>query len=312
MNKTKIESLVQNAPTCINVESIDEALKWVEQLQEDVRSEMMKSLHFKEDVTTDQKNKIRSFIKMWTPPIRYAVNIDLNNHVADELCISDVKIQLAEIRQELSEFRNESAKFHNQLLRDIDKIFTLVREIIKKWAEKIDKSFLKKMCELSKHNVDLDQKLSSNDTENIENILNVLANQNNQGTCLPQASVTEPSFMLKIEDAREQIERNMETWLSDFMKLVQYQYLKPGVTIDFILKYLYDTIDESEHSHTQDRIIKLLTKYFGVELVEYGGQYQSADIFDFASNPELAEAVTTKKALLHDGKLLYKGMVVHP
>lgn len=312
MNKTKIESLAQNAPTRINVESIDEALKWVEQLQEEVRDKMLKSLHFNEDATTDQKNKIRSFIKIWLPPIQYAVNIDLKNNVVNEQSASDIKLQLAEIRQDLSAFRNESVKFHNQLLYNIENIFSLVKKVLKGWAKEIDASRLQKRRSSSRLDVDLAQELETNATENIDNISTVLTSQSNMGACLPQTSVVEPSFMLEIEDTREQIEHNIETWLSDFMKLVQYRYLKPGVTIDFILKYLYDSIDESEDSHTQDRIVKLLTKYFGVELVEYGGQYQSADFFDFASNPELAEAVTTKKALLHDGKLLYKGMVVHP
>ena len=310
MTTTKIESLERNTSTSIEVNSMDEALEWVAQLQDEIRHKMEASLCY-EDVIAEHKDTIKEFIKMWTPPVQYTIDVTLNNSdftsSPDKGHQDEMIERLDKIEQELHDLREEHHKYFNKIIDEIkrcpikiaDSITTAINK--KKVSKKSDAA-------MAKHDEEYESP-GHNAEEYDTQQSNVLSFPNEPSSAEP---CLELRFTLVIKDTGEQIESNLKTWGDTFIQLVKYQNLMSGVSIAFIRKYLYDTIDESEASHTQDRIKNLLTKYFEVKLVDYAGEYQSADLFDFEYNPELKEPITTKKALIYKGKLLYKGMVVFP
>lgn len=316
MTTAKIKCLERNTSTSIEVNSMNEALEWVAQLQDEIRHKMEDSLCY-EDVIAEHKDTIKEFIKMWTPPVLYTIDVTLNNadstNSPDKGHQDEMIERLDKIEQELHDLREEHHKSFNKIIDEIERVvsnwsnwivtylaYTMEgkKEDRFKAANDIKSKNNKKYDNLGHHAKDYDTQQS-----------NVLSIPNESSAAVPYL---EPRFTLVIKDTGEQIDSNLKTWGATFIQLVKYQNLMSGVSIAFIRKYLYDTIDESEASHTQTRIKKLLTKYFEVKLVDYAGEYQSADLFDFEYNPELEEPVTTKKALIYNGKLLYKGMVVFP
>lgn len=321
MTTTKIESLERNTSTSIEVNSMDEALEWVTQLQDEIRHKMEASLCY-EDVIAEHKDTIKEFIKMWTPPVQYTIDVTLNNSGSttspDKGHQDEMIERLDKIEQELHDLREDHHKYFNKIIDEINRWSKWMIERRSKW---IVASIITAMNRGSKKNVlkEAEAAMAKHDEEygrpehNTEEYdtqqSNVLSFPNESSAAVP---CLEPHFTLVIKDTGEQIDSNLKTWGDTFIQLVKYQNLMSGVSIAFIRKYLYDTIDESEASHTQDRIKNLLTKYFEVKLVDYAGEYQSADLFDFEYNPELKEPITTKKALIYKGKLLYKGMVVFP
>lgn len=316
MTTTKIESLERNTSTSIEVNSMDEALEWVAQLQDEIRHKMEASLCY-EDVIAEHKDTIKEFIKMWTPPVQYTIDVTLNNSdftsSPDKGHQDEMIERLDKIEQELHDLREEHHKYFNKIIDEIKRVVSnwsiwITTYLVYTMAEKEEDRLKAANAAKSQNNKkyeDLGHHAKDYDTQQS----NVLSFPNETSAAVP---CLEPHFTLVIKDTGEQIDSNLRTWGATFIQLVKYQNLMSGVSIAFIRKYLYDTIDESEASHTQDRIKKLLTKYFEVKLVDYAGEYQSADLFDFEYNPELKEPITTKKALIYKGKLLYKGMVVFP
>lgn len=316
MTTTKIESLERNTSTSIEVNSMDEALEWVAQLQDEIRHKMEASLCY-EDVIAEHKDTIKEFIKMWTPPVQYTIDVTLNNSGSttspDKGHQDEMIERLDKIEQELHDLREEHHKYFNKIIDEIKRVvsnwsFWITTYLVYTMAEKEEDRLKAANAAKSQNNKkyeDLGHHAKDYDTQQS----NVLSFPNETSAAVP---CLEPHFTLVIKDTGEQIDSNLRTWGATFIQLVKYQNLMSGVSIAFIRKYLYDTIDESEASHTQDRIKNLLTKYFEVKLVDYAGEYQSADLFDFEYNPELKEPITTKKALIYKGKLLYKGMVVFP
>lgn len=316
MTTTKIESLERNTSTSIEVNSMDEALEWVTQLQDEIRHKMEASLCY-EDVIAEHKDTIKEFIKMWTPPVQYTIDVTLNNSGSttspDKGHQDEMIERLDKIGQELHDLREEHHKYFNKIIDEIKRVvsnwsFWITTYLVYTIAEKEEDRLKAANAAKSQNNKkyeDLGHHAKDYDTQQS----NVLSFPNETSAAVP---CLEPHFTLVIKDTGEQIDSNLRTWGATFIQLVKYQNLMSGVSIAFIRKYLYDTIDESEASHTQDRIKNLLTKYFEVKLVDYAGEYQSADLFDFEYNPELKELITTKKALIYKGKLLYKGMVVFP
>lgn len=316
MTTTKIESLERNTSTSIEVNSMDEALEWVTQLQDEIRHKMEASLCY-EDVIAEHKDTIKEFIKMWTPPVQYTIDVTLNNSGSttspDKGHQDEMIERLDKIEQELHDLREEHHKYFNKIIDEIKRVvsnwsFWITTYLVYTIAEKEEDRLKAANAAKSQNNKkyeDLGHHAKDYDTQQS----NVLSFPNETSAAVP---CLEPHFTLVIKDTGEQIDSNLRTWGATFIQLVKYQNLMSGVSIAFIRKYLYDTIDESEASHTQDRIKNLLTKYFEVKLVDYAGEYQSADLFDFEYNPELKEPITTKKALIYKGKLLYKGMVVFP
>uniref|UniRef100_UPI003FEEA2CC hypothetical protein n=1 Tax=Alloprevotella sp. TaxID=1872471 RepID=UPI003FEEA2CC len=316
MTTTKIESLERNTSTSIEVNSMDEALEWVTQLQDEIRHKMEASLCY-EDVIAEHKDTIKEFIKMWTPPVQYTIDVTLNNSGSttspDKGHQDEMIERLDKIEQELHDLREEHHKYFNKIIDEIKRVvsnwsFWITTYLVYTIAEKEEDRLKAANAAKSQNNKkyeDLGHHAKDYDTQQS----NVLSFPNETSAAVP---CLEPHFTLVIKDTGEQIDSNLRTWGATFIQLVKYQNLMSGVSIAFIRKYLYDTIDESEASHTQDRIKNLLTKYFEVKLVDYAGEYQSADLFDFEYNPELKELITTKKALIYKGKLLYKGMVVFP
>ncbi len=317
MTTTKIKSLERNTSTSIEVNSMDEALEWVAQLQDEIRHKMEASLCY-EDVIAEHKDTIKEFIKMWTPPVQYTIDVTLNN--ADSTTSPDKDHQdemierLDKIEQEIHDLREEHHKSFNKIIDEIERVVSnrshwittyLAFAMVGKNNDRCLKAANDAMAKNNEKYEDLGHHAKDYDTQQS----NVLSIPNESSAAVPYL---EPRFTLVIKDTGEQIDSNLKTWGATFIQLVKYQNLMSGVSIAFIRKYLYDTIDESEASHTQTRIKNLLTKYFEVKLVDYAGEYQSADLFDFEYNPELEEPVTTKKALIYNGKLLYKGMVVFP
>lgn len=316
MTTTKIESLERNTSTSIEVNSMDEALEWVAQLQDEIRHKMEVSLCY-EDVIAEHKDTIKEFIKMWTPPVQYTIDVTLNNSGSttspDKGHQDEMIERLDKIEQELHDLREEHHKYFNKIIDEIKRVVSnwsiwITTYLVYTMAEKEEDRLKAANAAKSQNNKkyeDLGHHAKDYDTQQS----NVLSFPNETSAAVP---CLEPHFTLVIKDTGEQIDSNLRTWGATFIQLVKYQNLMSGVSIAFIRKYLYDTIDESEASHTQDRIKNLLTKYFEVKLVDYAGEYQSADLFDFEYNPELKEPITTKKALIYKGKLLYKGMVVFP
>lgn len=316
MTTTKIESLERNTSTSIEVNSMDEALEWVAQLQDEIRHKMEASLCY-EDVIAEHKDTIKEFIKMWTPPVQYTIDVTLNNSGSttspDKGHQDEMIERLDKIEQELHDLREEHHKYFNKIIDEIKRVvsnwsFWITTYLVYTMAEKEEDRLKAANAAKSQNNKkyeDLGHHAKDYDTQQS----NVLSFPNETSAAVP---CLEPHFTLVIKDTGEQIDSNLRTWGATFIQLVKYQNLMSGVSIAFIRKYLYDTIDESEASHTQNRIKNLLTKYFEVKLVDYAGEYQSADLFDFEYNPELKEPITTKKALIYKGKLLYKGMVVFP
>lgn len=316
MTTTKIESLERNTSTSIEVNSMDEALEWVAQLQDEIRHKMEASLCY-EDVIAEHKDTIKEFIKMWTPPVQYTIDVTLNNSdftsSPDKGHQDEMIERLDKIEQELHDLREEHHKYFNKIIDEIKRVVSnwsiwITTYLVYTMAEKEEDRLKAANAAKSQNNKryeDLGHHAKDYDTQQS----NVLSFPNETSAAVP---CLEPHFTLVIKDTGEQIDSNLRTWGATFIQLVKYQNLMSGVSIAFIRKYLYDTIDESEASHTQDRIKNLLTKYFEVKLVDYAGEYQSADLFDFEYNPELKEPITTKKALIYKGKLLYKGMVVFP
>ena len=316
MTTTKIESLERNTSTSIEVNSMDEALEWVAQLQDEIRHKMEASLCY-EDVIAEHKDTIKEFIKMWTPPVQYTIDVTLNNSdftsSPDKGHQDEMIERLDKIEQELHDLREEHHKYFNKIIDEIKRVVSnwsiwITTYLVYTMAEKEEDRLKAANAAKSQNNKkyeDLGHHAKDYDTQQS----NVLSFPNETSAAVP---CLEPHFTLVIKDTGEQIDSNLRTWGATFIQLVKYQNLMSGVSIAFIRKYLYDTIDESEASHTQDRIKNLLTKYFEVKLVDYAGEYKSADLFDFEYNPELKEPITTKKALIYKGKLLYKGMVVFP
>lgn len=316
MTTTKIEFLERNTSTSIEVNSMDEALEWVAQLQDEIRHKMEASLCY-EDVIAEHKDTIKEFIKMWTPPVQYTIDVTLNNSGSttspDKGHQDEMIERLDKIEQELHDLREEHHKYFNKIIDEIKRVvsnwsFWITTYLVYTMAEKEEDRLKAANAAKSQNNKkyeDLGHHAKDYDTQQS----NVLSFPNETSAAVP---CLEPHFTLVIKDTGEQIDSNLRTWGATFIQLVKYQNLMSGVSIAFIRKYLYDTIDESEASHTQNRIKNLLTKYFEVKLVDYAGEYQSADLFDFEYNPELKEPITTKKALIYKGKLLYKGMVVFP
>lgn len=319
MTTTKIESLERNTSTSIEVNSMDEALEWVAQLQDEIRHKMEASLCY-EDVIAEHKDTIKEFIKMWTPSVQYTIDVTLNNSGSttspDKGHQDEMIERLDKIEQELHDLREDHHKYFNKIIDEIKRVVsnrsiwitTYTYAIAGKCKDRILKAAKAANAAMAKHDEEYESP-GHNAEEYDTQQSNVLSFPNEPSSAEP---CLEPRFTLVIKDTGEQIESNLKTWGDTFIQLVKYQNLMSGVSIAFIRKYLYDTIDESEASHTQDRIKNLLTKYFEVKLVDYAGEYQSADLFDFEYNPELKEPITTKKALIYKGKLLYKGMVVFP
>lgn len=317
MTTTKIESLERNASTSIEVNSIDDALEWVAQLQDEIRHKMEVSLCY-EDVIAEHKDTIKEFIKMWTPSVQYTIDVTLNNSGSttspDKGHQDEMIERLDKIEQELHDLREEHHKYFNKIIYEIERVVSnwsnwITTNLMYFLAKKSNEKRLKAANAAMSKNDEKYKSQRHNAEEYDTQRSNVLSFPNETSAAVP---CLEPHFTLVIKDTGEQIESNLKTWGATFIQLVKYQNLMSGVSIAFIRKYLYDTIDESEASHTQDRIKNLLTKYFEVKLVDYAGEYQSADLFDFEYNPELKEPITTKKALIYKGKLLYKGMVVFP
>lgn len=317
MTTTKIESLERNASTSIEVNSIDDALEWVAQLQDEIRHKMEVSLCY-EDVIAEHKDTIKEFIKMWTPSVQYTIDVTLNNSGSttspDKGHQDEMIERLDKIEQELHDLREEHHKYFNKIIYEIERVVSnwsnwITTNLMYFLAEKSNEKRLKAANAAMSKNDEKYKSQRHNAEEYDTQRSNVLSFPNETSAAVP---CLEPHFTLVIKDTGEQIDSNLRTWGATFIQLVKYQNLMSGVSIAFIRKYLYDTIDESEASHTQDRIKNLLTKYFEVKLVDYAGEYQSADLFDFEYNPELKEPITTKKALIYKGKLLYKGMVVFP
>ncbi len=319
MTTTKIESLERNASTSIEVNSIDDALEWVAQLQDEIRHKMEVSLCY-EDVIAEHKDTIKEFIKMWTPSVQYTIDVTLNNSGSttspDKGHQDEMIERLDKIEQELHDLREDHHKYFNKIIDEIKRVVsnrsiwitTYTYAIAGKCKDRILKAAKAANAAMAKHDEEYGRPEHNAEAEDTQ-LSNVLSIPNESSAAVP---CLEPHFTLVIKDTGEQIDSNLKTWGDTFIQLVKYQNLMSGVSIAFIRKYLYDTIDESEASHTQDRIKNLLTKYFEVKLVDYAGEYQSADLFDFEYNPELKEPITTKKALIYKGKLLYKGMVVFP
>lgn len=319
MTTTKIESLERNTSTSIEVNSMDEALEWVAQLQDEIRHKMEASLCY-EDVIAEHKDTIKEFIKMWTPSVQYTIDVTLNNSGSttspDKGHQDEMIERLDKIEQELHDLREDHHKYFNKIIDEIKRVVsnrsiwitTYTYAIAGKCKDRILKAAKAANAAMAKHDEEYGRP-EHNTEEYDTQQSNVLSFPNESSAAVP---CLEPHFTLVIKDTGEQIDSNLKTWGDTFIQLVKYQNLMSGVSIAFIRKYLYDTIDESEASHTQDRIKNLLTKYFEVKLVDYAGEYQSADLFDFEYNPELKEPITTKKALIYKGKLLYKGMVVFP
>ena len=319
MTTTKIESLERNTSTSIEVNSMDEALEWVTQLQDEIRHKMEASLCY-EDVIAEHKDTIKEFIKMWTPSVQYTIDVTLNNSGSttspDKGHQDEMIERLDKIEQELHDLREDHHKYFNKIIDEIKRVVsnrsiwitTYTYAIAGKCKDRILKAAKAANAAMAKHDEEYGRP-EHNTEEYDTQQSNVLSFPNESSAAVP---CLEPHFTLVIKDTGEQIDSNLKTWGDTFIQLVKYQNLMSGVSIAFIRKYLYDTIDESEASHTQDRIKNLLTKYFEVKLVDYAGEYQSADLFDFEYNPELKEPITTKKALIYKGKLLYKGMVVFP
>lgn len=317
MTTTKIESLERNTSTSIEVNSMDEALEWVAQLQDEIRHKMEASLCY-EDVIAEHKDTIKEFIKMWTPPVQYTIDVTLNNSGSttspDKGHQDEMIERLDKIEQELHDLREEHHKYFNKIIYEIERVVSnwsnwITTNLMYFLAEKSNEKRLKAAnAAMSKNDKKYKSQRFSAEEYDAQRS-NVLSFPNESSSTIP---CLEPHFTLVIKDTGEQIDSNLKTWGDTFIQLVKYQNLMSGVSIAFIRKYLYDTIDESEASHTQDRIKNLLTKYFEVKLVDYAGEYKSADLFDFEYNPELKEPITTKKALIYKGKLLYKGMVVFP
>lgn len=317
MTTTKIESLERNTSTSIEVNSMDEALEWVTQLQDEIRHKMEASLCY-EDVIAEHKDTIKEFIKMWTPPVQYTIDVILNNSGSTTSPDKDHQDEMIErldkIEQELHDLREEHHKYFNKINDEINRVVSnwsnwITTNLMNFLAGKSNEKRLKAANAAMSKNDEKYKSQRHNAEEYDTQRSNVLSFPNETSAAVP---CLEPHFTLVIKDTGEQIDSNLRTWGATFIQLVKYQNLMSGVSIAFIRKYLYDTIDESEASHTQDRIKNLLTKYFEVKLVDYAGEYQSADLFDFEYNPELKEPITTKKALIYKGKLLYKGMVVFP
>lgn len=317
MTTTKIESLERNASTSIEVNSIDDALEWVAQLQDEIRHKMEVSLCY-EDVIAEHKDTIKEFIKMWTPSVQYTIDVTLNNSGSttspDKGHQDEMIERLDKIEQELHDLREEHHKYFNKIIYEIERVVSnwsnwITTNLMYFLAEKSNEKRLKAANAAMSKNDEKYKSQRHNAEEYDTQRSNVLSFPNETSAAVP---CLEPHFTLVIKDTGEQIDSNLRTWGATFIQLVKYQNLMSGVSIAFIRKYLYDTIDESEASHTQDRIKNLLTKYFEVKLVDYAGEYKSADLFDFEYNPELKEPITTKKALIYKGKLLYKGMVVFP
>lgn len=319
MTTTKIESLERNASTSIEVNSIDDALEWVAQLQDEIRHKMEVSLCY-EDVIAEHKDTIKEFIKMWTPSVQYTIDVTLNNSGSttspDKGHQDEMIERLDKIEQELHDLREDHHKYFNKIIDEIKRVVsnrsiwitTYTYAIAGKCKDRILKAAKAANAAMAKHDEEYGRPEHNAEAEDTQ-LSNVLSIPNESSAAIP---CLEPHFTLVIKNTGEQIDSNLKTWGDTFIQLVKYQNLMSGVSIAFIRKYLYDTIDESEASHTQDRIKNLLTKYFEVKLVDYAGEYQSADLFDFEYNPELKEPITTKKALIYKGKLLYKGMVVFP
>lgn len=319
MTTTKIESLERNASTSIEVNSIDDALEWVAQLQDEIRHKMEVSLCY-EDVIAEHKDTIKEFIKMWTPSVQYTIDVTLNNSGSttspDKGHQDEMIERLDKIEQELHDLREDHHKYFNKIIDEIKRVVsnrsiwitTYTYAIAGKCKDRILKAAKAANAAMAKHDEEYGRPEHNAEAEDTQ-LSNVLSIPNESSAAVP---CLEPHFTLVIKNTGEQIDSNLKTWGDTFIQLVKYQNLMSGVSIAFIRKYLYDTIDESEASHTQDRIKNLLTKYFEVKLVDYAGEYQSADLFDFEYNPELKEPITTKKALIYKGKLLYKGMVVFP
>jgi len=319
MTTTKIESLERNTSTSIEVNSMDEALEWVAQLQDEIRHKMEASLCY-EDVIAEHKDTIKEFIKMWTPPVQYTIDVTLNNSdftsSPDKGHQDEMIERLDKIEQELHDLREEHHKYFNKIIDEIKRVVsnwsiwitTYTYAIAGKCKDRILKAAKAANAAMAKHDEEYGRPEHNAEAEDTQ-LSNVLSIPNESSAAVP---CLEPHFTLVIKDTGEQIDSNLKTWGDTFIQLVKYQNLMSGVSIAFIRKYLYDTIDESEASHTQDRIKNLLTKYFEVKLVDYAGEYKSVDLFDFEYNPELKEPITTKKALIYKGKLLYKGMVVFP
>lgn len=317
MTTTKIESLERNTSTSIEVNSMDEALEWVAQLQDEIRHKMEVSLCY-EDVIAEHKDTIKEFIKMWTPSVQYTIDVTLNNSGSttspDKGHQDEMIERLDKIEQELHDLREEHHKYFNKIIDEINRVVSnwsnwITTNLMYFLAEKSNEKRLKAANAAMSKNDEKYKSQRHNAEEYDTQRSNVLSFPNESSAAVP---CLEPHFTLVIKNTGEQIDSNLKTWGDTFIQLVKYQNLMSGVSIAFIRKYLYDTIDESEASHTQDRIKNLLTKYFEVKLVDYAGEYQSADLFDFEYNPELKEPITTKKALIYKGKLLYKGMVVFP
>lgn len=310
MNKTKIESLAQNASTRINVKSIDEALEWVKQLQEEVRDEMIdRTLRLK--VIKEYKDKIEGFIKMWTPPIRFAISYDKGlpqnaNDSMAECCATDeshhceVKGQLNEISQDLKALREESSCMKKMLSSFANGLSCLLRF----WGKK------KRTVERA-----LDNGLFKYEEAVDESRTNATILQSSTSESIEPTSPTTPlsnyCLMLEIEDTRKQIEENVENWLSEFAKLVQYPNLKSGKSIGLIRDYIYELLNVNEVSMIHEVIKDLLTNYFDAQLVSYADEYMSSKYFDCNSSSQIKEAKTTRCALIYkDG--IRKGMVLLP
>lgn len=317
MTTKRIECLERNTSTSIEVNSMDEALEWVAQLQDEIRHKMEDSLRY-EDVIAEHKDTIKEFINMWTPPVQYTIDVTINNSAhttsPDKGHQDEMIERLDKIEQELHDLREEHHKSFNKIIDEINRIVSnwsnwITTYLMNFLAVKSKETILKAANAAMSKNDEAYKSLGHNAEGYDTQLSNVLSFPNEPSSAIP---CLEPRFTLVIKDTGEQIESNLKTWGGTFIQLVKYQNLKSGVSIAFIRKYLYDTIDESEASHTQTRIKNLLTKYFEVKLVDYVGEYQSADLFDFEYNPELEEPVTTKKALIYNEKLLYKGMVVFP
>lgn len=316
MTTPKIESLEQNTSTQIEVNSVNEALEWVAQLQNEIRNKLEASLCY-EDIIAEHEATIKGFIKMWTPPVQYTIDVAQNNIKFSESNDSqhdEVMTQLTEIKRDLCNLRKENREYYSKYIHEITRVVSNWSHWVTTFlvfviaGKKLDRAYKAAEDAMNKNNEQYEifeyNVARSYTTPSDE--LNFSKNQP------PVAQSLKPCFTLVIKDTREQIEKNIKTWLSDFIQLVQYKNLKSGVSLAFIRKYLYDTIDTSEASHTQNRINNLLTKYFEAELVDYDGEYKSADLFDFEYNPELNQPTTTKKALIYKGKLLFKGIVVFP
>ena len=125
MTTTKIESLERNTSTSIEVNSMDEALEWVAQLQDEIRHKMEASLCY-EDVIAEHKDTIKEFIKMWTPPVQYTIDVTLNNSdftsSPDKGHQDEMIERLDKIEQELHDLREEHHKYFNKIIDEIKRV----------------------------------------------------------------------------------------------------------------------------------------------------------------------------------------------